>query len=159
MTETLTAHHQSPTAGASDVVTRFFGAYRDHDVEAMVALCAETASLEYVPFELWGRQRVLRGAGTVATVGKPLWVGLIQAFPDLSNTVRSVTADGHGNVAAEVVIGGTQARPWGTIGNQGRSFSEPHAFVFHVTDGLIDHIAAYWDGAGIARQLGHLEVD
>lgn len=145
---------------AAAAASAFFDAYRAQEIDTMVELCTPNASFDYVPFELWGRQRVLRGAGKVATVGKPLWTGLVQAFPDLSNSVRSITSDDDGNAAAEVVIAGTQGGPWGTIANQGRSFSETHVFVMHVDgDGLIDSIAGYWDGASISRQLGHLEVD
>lgn len=155
---TLASNERTSEATAS--VTAFFDAYRAQQVDAMVELCTPNAAFDYIPFELWGRQRVLRGAGKVVTVGKPLWTGLIQAFPDLSNTVRSITSDDDGNVAAEVVIAGTQAAPWGTIANHGRSFSEPHVFVMHVDGaGLIDSITGYWDGASISRQLGHLEVD
>jgi ketosteroid isomerase-like protein len=156
---TVTSNERT-TARSAATVTEFFDAYRRQDVEGMVDLCTPTARFDYVPFEMWGRQRVLRGAGTVATIGKPLWTGLIGAFPDLTNTVGSIVADEEGNVAAEVVISGTQAGPWGTIGNRGRAFAEPHLFVMHVdADGLVDSITGYWDGAGIARQLGHLEVD
>lgn len=154
------ASNERTSVYAAAAVTAFFDAYRRHDVEAMVELCTENTDFEYVPFEMWGRQRVLRGAGKVATVGKPLWTGMIQAFPDLTNTVTSVTADEDGNVAAEVVISGTQSGPWGTIGNRGQSYSEPHLFVLHVSgEGLIDAITGYWDSASISRQLGHLEVD
>lgn len=148
------------TSQAVEVVAAFFDAYRRQDVDGMADLCTENAEFEYVPFEMWGRQRVMRGAGKVATIGKALWTGMIGAFPDLTNTVRSITADDDGNVAAEVVISGTQSGPWGTIANRGRSFSEPHLFVLHVNgEGLIDAIAGYWDCAGVSRQLGHLEVD
>lgn len=145
---------------AAEVVARFFEAYRRRDVDGMVDLCAETAAFEYVPFEMWGRQRVLRGAGKVGTIGKALWTGTIGAFPDLTNTVRSITADEEGNVAAEVVLQGTQAGAWSTIANRGRSFSEPNLFVLRVDDeGLIRAVTCYWDCASVARQLGHLEVD
>ncbi|WP_236795583.1 nuclear transport factor 2 family protein [Amycolatopsis sp. GM8] len=138
----------------------FFDAYRDRDVETMVGLCSDTAVFEYIPFEMWGRQRVMRGAGKVATIGKALWSGFIAAFPDLTNTVQRITADDAGNIAAQVVLAGTQAAPWGTIANQGQRFSEPHLFVMHTDDaGLLDSITAYWDCAGVSRQLGHLEVD
>lgn len=154
------AGNERISARSTVASTAFFDAYRRHDVEAMVDLCSENADFEYVPFEMWGRQRVMRGAGKVATVGKPLWTGMIQAFPDLTNSVRSLTADEDGNVAAEVVISGTQSGAWGTIANRGQSYSEPHLFVLHVgSDGLIDAITGYWDGASISRQLGHLEVD
>ena len=145
-------------AGAT--VTAFFAAYRAHDVERMVDLCAEDASFRYVPFEVWGRQRVLHGEGTVRTVGKLIWTALIDAFPDLTNAVTSLRADADGNVTAEVSIGGSQARAFGSIACTGRSYWLPHLFLFHVTgDGMIDDIVAYWDNVAWKRQLGCLEVD
>jgi ketosteroid isomerase-like protein len=145
---------------ATQSVRDFFDAYRDHDVERMVDLCREDAEFSAVPVELWGRQRVVRGDGWVRTVGKVLWTGFIDAFPDLTNRVTSLTADGDGNVAAEVVLSGSQAREWGTIGNRALRFALPHLFVFRVDDqGLIARIVAYWDDAHLRQQLGTLEVD
>jgi len=142
------------------VVAAFFAAYRAHDVEGMVDLCAEGARLRYVPFEVWGRQRVLHGEGTVRTVGKLIWTALIDAFPDLTNTVTSLRVGAEGNVAAEVSIGGTQAKPFGGIANAGRRYELPHLFLFRVSGGeLIEDIVAYWDYAAWKRQLGCLEVD
>jgi steroid delta-isomerase-like uncharacterized protein len=147
-------------SGASQAVRAFFDAYRARDVEAMTDLCTDGAGFRYVPFEVWGRQRVLHGEGKVRTVGKVIWTALIDAFPDLDNTVTSVRADEHGNVAAEVSLGGTQAKPFGTIACIGGRYELPHLFLFHVTgDGLIDDIAAYWDNVAWKRQLGFLEVD
>jgi predicted ester cyclase len=126
----------------------------------MVDLCDEMAEFHYVPFEAWGKQRVVRGDGKVRGIGKVLWTGLIDAFPDLTNEVTSLTADGEGNVAAEVVISGTQSKDWGLVGTQGKHYDLPHLFVMHVNDdGLIDKITAYWDGADFNQQLGRMEVD
>jgi steroid delta-isomerase-like uncharacterized protein len=158
---TLASERRANSAEASaEVVRTFFDAYRRHDVNAMVELCSDNAAFSYVPFELWRKQLVLRGNGKVRTVGKPIWSGLIHAFPDLTNEVKSVSADNEGNAAAEVVIGGTQAGPWGRIAPRGKSYREPHLFVMHVDgEGKIDSITCYWDNASISRQLGHLEVD
>jgi steroid delta-isomerase-like uncharacterized protein len=145
---------------AVEVVTTFFDAYRVHDVERMVELCSDNADFHYIPFEVWTRQRVIHGDGKVRTIGKALWTTLIDAFPDLTNEVTSITADDEGNVAAEVVISGTQAKPYGTIVNQGLHFDLPHVFLFRVgKDGLIEEISGYWDNADFYRQLGRLEVD
>jgi ketosteroid isomerase-like protein len=147
-------------ASAEAAVLAFFAAYRVQDVERMVDLCAEGASFRYVPFEVWGRQRVLYGEGKVRTVGKVIWTALIDAFPDLANAVTSLRADADGNVAVEAVIGGTQARAFGIIACIGGHYELPHLFLFHVTgDGLIDDIVAYWDNVGWKKQLGCLEVD
>jgi steroid delta-isomerase-like uncharacterized protein len=145
---------------AVEVITAFFDAYRAHDLERLVELCSDNADFHYIPFEVWGRQRVIRGDGKVRTIGKALWTTLIDAFPDLTNEVTSVTADEGGNVAAEVVISGTQAKPYGTIANQGLHYDLPHVFLFRVgKNGLIEEVTAYWDNADFYRQLGRLEVD
>jgi ketosteroid isomerase-like protein len=146
--------------GAEAAVRAFFDAYRARDVERVVDLCTEGAGFRYVPFEVWGRQRVLYGEGKVRTVGKVIWTTLIDAFPDLTSVVTSLRADADGNVAAEVRIGGTQARHFGIIACTGGHYELPHLFLFHVTgDGLIDDIVAYWDNVAWKKQLGCLEVD
>lgn len=149
-----------PARTAADVVTAFFDAYRRQDVNEMVSYCTENAGFEYVPFEAWGKQKVLRGDGKVRTIGKTIWTGLITAFPDLTNEVLSISSNDQGEVVAEVVIGGTQAAAWANMAPRGKRYDEPHLFIMTVTpDGLIDHITCYWNGAGISVQLGHYEVD
>jgi ketosteroid isomerase-like protein len=142
------------------VVREFFDRYRRHDVDGMTDLCTLTAEFSYVPFEIWGKQRVLRGNGKVRTVGKTIWHGLIASFPDLATTVHTVVANDDGDVVVEVDIGGTQQLPWAFVTPAGRRYDEPHLFIFRVgVDGMIEDITAYWDNAGINRQLGHNEVD
>jgi ketosteroid isomerase-like protein len=158
----MTTTQETPitAARAAELVTEFFAAYGRHDVEAMTEMCSANADFSYVPYEAWGKQRVLRGDGKVGTVGKPLWTGLIAAFPDLFNRVHTVDANDEGDVVVTCDIGGRQQSPWGFVTPQGKSFSEPHLFIFHVdAAGLIDKVKAYWDNAGISRQLGHVEVD
>jgi len=145
---------------AAGVVTEFFDRYRAHDVEGMTDLCAMNAALSYLPVEVWGKQRVLRGDGKVRTIGKPLWTGLIASFPNLSNTVHTITSNDAGDVVAEVDVEGTQQLAWGLVAPAGRHYREPHLFIFHVgPDLLIDSITGYWNDAGISQQLGHTEVD
>jgi len=159
MTDTSTGTTRTAESAAA-VVTEFFDRYRAHDVDGMTDLCSITAGFSYVPVEMWGKQRVLRGDGTVGTVGKPLWAGLIAAFPDLSNTVHTVTSNDDGDVVVQADIEGTQQGAWGLITPAGKHYSEPHLFIFHVgPDLLIDSITGYWNDAGISRQLGHNEVD
>jgi len=159
MTETVTRPRTTAETAAA-VVTEFFDHYRHHDVEAMTDLCSLNADFSYVPYEIWGKQRVLRGDGKVRTVGKTLWRGLINAFPDLTNEVKSVSANEDGDVVVQVDIGGTQQLAWGFAEPAGRAYNEPHLFIFRVGEhGLIDSVTAYWDNAGISRQLGHNEVD
>ena len=158
MTEVSTPPRTAESAAA--VVTEFFDRYRAHDVEGMTDLCSINAAFSYVPVELWGKQRVLRGDGKVRTIGKPLWTGLIASFPDLSNTVHSVTSNDDGDVVVQADIEGTQQLAWGLVVPAGKHYREPHLFAFHVDgDLLIDAITAYWNDGGISQQLGHNEVD
>lgn len=148
------------SSNATKVVEAFFDAYRARDVEAMVNACSDNADFHYVPFEVLGKQRMLRGDGKVRSIGKVLWTGLIECFPDLTNQVMSIHGDAIGNVAAEVTIGGTQAKARGTVAAQGKRFAVPHLFLFRVNEaGLIDMISAYWDSAEMYQQLGRIEVD
>ena len=110
MTATQANERSARTAG--QVVTEFFDRYRAHDVNGMTDLCSINADFSYVPVEMWGKQRVLRGDGKVGTIGKPLWTGLITAFPDLTNTVHTVAANDGGDeipaaefLKVEVVMG------------------------------------------------------
>lgn len=148
------------STAAVDAARAFFDAYRARDVEGMVGACSDGADVHYVPFEVWGKQRVLRGDGKVRGIGKVFWTGLIESFPDLTNEVTSIHADEAGNVAAEVTIRGTQAKVWGTIDDRHRSFALRHLFLLRVGDaGLIDSVSAYWDNADFYRQLGRVEID
>ena len=158
MTETTQRARSAESAAA--VVTEFFDRYRAHDVEGMTDLCSMNAGFSYVPVEIWGKQRVLRGDGKVAAIGKPLWSGLIASFPDLTNVVHSVVANDDGDVVAEVDIGGTQQLAWALTKPAGKHYLEPHLFIFHVgEDLLIDAVTAYWNDASMSQQLGHEEVD
>jgi steroid delta-isomerase-like uncharacterized protein len=148
------------TTDAVEVVIVFFDAYRDHDVERMVDSCADNADFHYIPFELWGRQRVIRGDGKVRTIGKVIWTALIDSFPDTTNQIMNITSDDQGNVAAEVMISGTQAKSFGMIGCRHLHYDLPHVFLFRVgKEGLIEEVTAYWDSADWQRQLGWREVD
>ncbi|NKQ57683.1 ester cyclase [Amycolatopsis sp. K13G38] len=148
------------TRKPADVVAEFFDRYRERDVVAMTDLCSDNCDFSYIPFEVWAKQRVVRGDGKVRTIGRVIWSGLINAFPDLGNTIHHIDGNDEGDVVVACDITGTQQSAWGFIGSQGQYFAEPHLFIMHVgPDGLIDSIKAYWDNAGVNRQLGHLEVD
>jgi len=145
---------------ASRAVLHFFDAYRRQDVEAMVDACADNANFRYVPAEVMRKQRVVRGDGKVRGVGKTWWSSLIDAFPDLTNDVNWIGNDDDGNVAAEVMISGTQIKAFGTLANSGKHYDLVHLFLFHVNrDGLIDDLVAYWNAADWYAQLGRFECD
>jgi steroid delta-isomerase-like uncharacterized protein len=139
-------------ATAIDTARSFFEAYNSHDVNRMLTFCADNAQVRYVPM---GNQV----EGKAWEVGKKFWSGLIDAFPDLRVVVDSIFGDGR-NIAAEVVIGGTQRKDFLQIPNQGKHFDLPHAFLLQVDNGsLITSITAYWDNASFYRQVGKTTLD
>jgi len=84
---------------------------------------------------------------------------MIDAFPDLTNSVDFIFSDLDGHVFAEVPISGTQNKDFGGIKNQGRCYEVSHAFLFQVgEDGRIQKISDYWDNITVYKQLGRKEL-
>jgi steroid delta-isomerase-like uncharacterized protein len=135
------------TTVAVDAARSFFAAYNAHDVNRMVAACSADARLRYVPLGV-------QGEGRARDLGKTIWSGLIDAFPDLAVSVQSAFGDER-NAAAEVMIGGTQRKDFLGIRSQGRRYDLPHAFLLETNAaGLITGITSYWDNASFYLQLG-----
>lgn len=131
---------------STEIARSFFEAYNRHDVDKMVQVCSESAELRYIPMEK-------QGQGRAREVGKKIWSGLIDPFPDLHVTPSFIFGDER-NAAAEVTIGGTQRKDFLDIPNQGKHYELPHAFILAIDDGLISSIRCYWDNLSFYSQLG-----
>ena len=136
----------NPNNASLDIARSFFTAYAQHDINRMLEAFSEDAELRYPPL---GPQ----GEGRARDLGKQIWTDLIDTFPDLHVKVQSMFGD-EGNVAAEVLIGGTQSKDFHDIHNQGRHYEVPIAFLLRIDKGLIAEIAAYWDNMSFYSQLG-----
>lgn len=142
--DSLQAHSASTS---TETARLFFDAYRQHDVDGMLRLCSSDAEIDYVPM---GEQ----GHGAVNQVGKQIWTGLIDSFPNLHVRPESVFGN-DSNAAAEVVIGGTQTKDFLDIPNQGKHYELRHAFILTLNEKqLITRVAAYWDNVSFYSQLG-----
>ncbi|UWR23442.1 nuclear transport factor 2 family protein [Sulfitobacter sp. S190] len=137
---------------AADAAEAFFDRYRAQDVPAMIELFSPEGTVEYIPFGF---------SGPVEEVGPGSWGVLIDAFPDLSNEVHSITEDAAGTRAfVDVNISGTQAKDTFGIVNRGRAYDLRHMFVIEVdAAGGITHVTAFWDNADWYRQLGRTQID
>ena len=83
-----------------------------------------------------------------------MWNYLIDCFPDLDNTVHSVSHE-EGKIVAKVSIRGTQAKDFAGITSKNLSFDSEHIFVFTLNESNeIRHIDVTWDHADFQRQLG-----
>jgi ketosteroid isomerase-like protein len=129
----------SATPAAAATVQEFFDAYRRHDVDRMVALCALDATFQFGPLGESGKGRV-RGTGDA------LWRAIIDAVPDLTNEVKWSIQDNTGKVICRVAISGTQTKDLGEYKSKGRRETLEHLFICHVDrDGKIDDITSNAD--------------
>jgi hypothetical protein len=125
----------------------FFSAHQDHDYERMVSLCTPTADVRFTPLGEGGM-------GKVAELGKALWSGLIDAFPDIDNTIHSFV-ENDGDIACNVSIFGTQKKDFAGIPTQGLKFKNDHIFVFRFNEtDKITSIIISWDHDSFSKQLG-----
>ncbi len=126
----------------------FMFAYQQRNVEKMLSFCEPGGDVHFLPL---GEN----GKGTIGELGKAIWSGLIDAFPDIDNTLDAAVAEDENTVRCQVVIRGTQEKDFAGITNKGRHFDSDHIFIFHLNpDNKIDSIRISWDHADFQRQLG-----
>lgn len=133
----------------------FFTAYDDLDTARMIGLAAPDATVHFLPM---GSD----GGGSFWTFGKAVWDSLIECFPDIGNTVDSLSADSDtdtsfaGAIRANVTIGGTQAKDFMGVVSHGCRFNSDHVFVFRFNDAdQIQALTIDWDHASFVKQLGN----
>ena len=126
----------------------FFSAYQDMDVERMLALCEPDSTISFVPL---GADY----AGKLYEVGKAVWEGLMNAFPNLDNTVKGQQYnDTSDSVTCKVVIFGKQEKEFAGLPPKGNDFDSEHIFIFRFNEaGKIADLAINWDHESFVNQL------
>jgi len=134
--------------GLKNACVSFMFAYQHRDIGKMLSFCDSRGSIFFKPL---GTQ----GKGSIMELGQALWSSLIDAFPDLDNTVDAAIAEDGDSVRCQVVIRGTQAKDFAGITSKGKQFESDHIFIFHLNDeGRIDDIVVDWNHEDFCRQLG-----
>lgn len=126
----------------------FFSAYQDMDVERMLSLCEPDSTIAFVPL---GQDY----SGKIHEVGKAVWEALMNAFPNLDNTVKgqqyNETKD---SVTCQVVIFGKQEKEFAGLAPKGNSFDSEHIFIFRFNEeGKISDLIITWDHESFVSQL------
>ena len=126
----------------------FFSAYQDMDVERMLSLCADNGTISFVPL----------GAdytGKINEIGKGVWSALMDAFPNLDNTVKEQQYDESNDaVNCKVVIFGKQEKEFAGLAAKGNEFDSEHIFIFRFDEsGKISNINISWDHDSFVQQL------
>lgn len=149
MKATTTKTHESLDAlSKKGTCIEFFSAYQDMDLNRMLALCDPNGTIAFIP--LGDSYK-----GKIHEIGKGLWAALMDAFPNLDNTVKSQTFDEATNtVTCQVVIFGTQEKDFAGIPSTKKDFDSEHIFIFRFNDkGKITDLKINWDHDGFVAQL------
>jgi len=126
----------------------FMFAYQQRNIDKMLSYCDPGGLIVFKPLGSGGK-------GSIMELGRGVWSSLIEAFPDLDNTVDAAIAEDGDSVRCQVVIRGTQAKDFAGIANKGKQFESDHIFIFHLNgEGMIDKIIVDWDHEDFCRQLG-----
>ena len=130
-----------------NICVDFMQAYQDQDVEKMLRLSHPESGVQFLPLGSDGK-------GKIHTLGKNIWSSLIQCFPDINNTVHSMSIEDNG-ITCKVSIRGTQHEVFFGIPNRGASFDCEHIFVFSLNNKHeIEHLTISWDHNEFVTQLG-----
>lgn len=126
----------------------FFSAYQDMDVERMLSLCADNGTISFVPL---GNDYT----GKINEIGKGVWSALMDAFPNLDNTVKEQQYDeSQDTVACKVVIFGKQEKEFAGLPAKGNEFDSEHIFIFRFNEAeKISNINITWDHDSFVAQL------
>ena len=125
----------------------FMFAYQQRNVEKMLSFCNPEGEVHFVSLGESGR-------GKIGELGKAIWSGLIDAFPDITNTLDAAIAEDENSVRCQVMISGTQKKDFAGIENKGKHFDSDHIFIFHLDgDNVIQRIQIQWDHQDLQKQL------
>jgi steroid delta-isomerase-like uncharacterized protein len=125
------------------IAQSFFTAYDAHDVEGMLALCADDAVGRYAPY---GRNSVVPIRGGLEAI----WRAFPQAIPDFRvEVVEMLLAEGNAVVIQTIMSGPLPADALG-IAKKGQVVFIPHAYILRFdTHGKISRLDCYWDNTAI----------
>ncbi|GAC1387253.1 MAG: hypothetical protein NVSMB45_16950 [Ginsengibacter sp.] len=129
-----------------DNCIQFMFSYQRRNINQMLSFCNPRGLVHFKPL---GDQ----GKGTIGEFGKSMWSGLIECFPDITNSVDAIVSE-NGAIKCQVLISGTQSKDFAGIKNKGNHFDADHIFIFHLNnDKIIETIEIDWDHASLVEQL------
>jgi len=82
------------------ITQRFFAAYDAHDVDGMLALCADGAQGRYLPY---GKKSVMPVRGGL----EKIWRGFPKAVPDFGVEIIEMIPGEENTIVVQALLGGT----------------------------------------------------
>ena len=125
------------------ITKKFFAAYDAHDVDGMLALCAEGAQGRYLPY---GKNSFMPIRGGLENI----WRGFPHAVPDFGVEIVELI-EGEGNaVTVQALLGGTMPADVPGVVKKGEVDRIAHAYIIRYNaDGKITRLDCYWDNTVI----------
>jgi steroid delta-isomerase-like uncharacterized protein len=125
------------------ITKKFFAAYDAHDVDGMLALCADGAQGRYLPY---GKKSVMPIRGGL----EQIWRGLLGAVPDFGVDVdEMIQAEGN-IVVVQALLGGAMPTDVPGLVTKGKSDRIAHAYIIRYdASGKITRLDCYWDNTAI----------
>ena len=127
------------TTDFTAVAHKFFAAYDAHDVDGMLALCADGAQGRYAPY---GRESVMPIRGGIDVI----WKAFPQAVPDFRvKVIETIVGDGN-SIVVQAEMSGPIPADAGAIAKKGQVVHIPHVYILRFDDhDKIRRLDAYWD--------------
>ena len=124
---------------------QFFTAYDAHDVDGMLALCADGALGRYAPY---GRESVVPIRGGIDVI----WRAFPNTVPNFRvKVIELIPADGNTVVIQAEMSGPIPAEVPG-VAKKGQDVHIPHCYILRFdTDSKIARLDAYWDNTVLNR--------
>ena len=125
------------------ITKKFFATYDAHDVDGMLALCADGAQGRYLPY---GKTSVMPIRGGL----EQIWRGLLGAVPDFGVEVVEMI-QGEGNiVVVQALLGGAMPADVPGLVTKGKSDRIAHAYIIRYSaERKIMRLDCYWDNTAI----------
>jgi uncharacterized lipoprotein len=125
------------------ITKQFFAAYDAHNVDGMLALCADGAQGRYVPY---GKNSVMPIRGGLEMI----WRGFPQAVPDFGAEIVEMIEAQDNTVVVQALVGGTMPADVPGVVKKGDVGRIAHAYIVQFnTNGKISRLDCYWDNTAI----------
>jgi ketosteroid isomerase-like protein len=125
------------------ITKKFFAAYDAHDVEGMLALCADAAQGRYLPY---GKNSVMPIRGGL----EKIWHGFPQAVPDFGVEIAEMIPGEENTIVVQALLGGTMPTDVPGLVKKGEVGRIAHAYIIRFNrDGKISRLDCYWDNTAI----------
>ena len=121
----------------------FFAAYDAHDVDGMLALCADGAQGRYLPY---GKNSVMPIRGGLENI----WRGFPQAVPDFRAEISEIIQAEQNTIVVQALLGGTMPADVPGLVKKGEVGRIAHVYIIRYNaDGNISRLDCYWDNSAI----------